>query len=150
MDKELQEKYMAIKVRSLNAEDLFKTASLIAGFIRLMDKAKIEEDKGKEKVDVPENVMELDDDKRKEIADKMMEQIKGGGSGMEIMAVLLENAGDLAIPWLADKCSMDVKTFKKQPFDFPLYVIEVLDEQEDLKGFFNRAFSLVKKFSPIG
>jgi hypothetical protein len=46
---------------------------------------------------------------------------------------------------LANICEMTVEEFDKQPFDYPMEVIEKLIETEDMKSFLERVKSLVGK-----
>jgi hypothetical protein len=41
---------------------------------------------------------------------------------------------------------MSIEDFEKQPFDFPITVVEWLFDNEDMKSFFQRVKALTQKF----
>lgn len=78
-------------------------------------------------------------------------EIPEGASNVQIGIILFSNVMQHAETdfktWLADIAGMSVEEFEKQPFDFPLEVIEQIAEQEDLNAFLQRVRGLMSKLS---
>ena len=75
------------------------------------------------------------------------EEMSSLGVGMTFFGVAMEYAETDFKELLASIAEMTVEEFDKQPFDFPIEVIEHLAETEDLQGFLLRVGNLTKKLS---
>lgn len=73
------------------------------------------------------------------------EEMTSLGVGMTFFGVAMEHAESDFKSLLASIAEMPVEEFDKQPFDFPLQVIEHLAETEDLPAFLQRVGNLTKK-----
>lgn len=153
-DKELQEKYQDVEVRSLKSKDLLRAARLMAKFVRRMAVETKPDEKGRIALRDKINELSSDDtfaDKSPaEITQMAITELGEELSPYEMIAMALEEAEDIVVPFLADICGMKEKKFENMPFDFPIYVIEKLSEEEDLPGFFTKAVRLAKKFTGTG
>lgn len=65
--------------------------------------------------------------------------------GVAIFSAVLTHAESDFKAWLADIAEMTQEEFEKQPFDYPLQLLEELAEKEDLSRFFERAKKLMGK-----
>lgn len=75
------------------------------------------------------------------------EEVSSLGVGMTFFGVAMEYAESEFKELLASIAEMSVEEFDKQPFDFPIEVIEHLAETEDLQGFLQRVGNLTKRLS---
>ena len=107
-------------MRALNTSDLMKAVA-IAGKIGLKAKDSLKTQEG--------------------------EQMSSLAIGMTFFSVAAEHAEKDLKAFLAGIAEMSIEEFDKQPFDFPIAVIEHLAETEDLQGFLQRVTTLMKKLS---
>lgn len=67
--------------------------------------------------------------------------------GMAVIGAAMQYAETEFTELLASIAEMNIEEFKKQPFDYPIQVIEELAEKEDLADFLQRVTSLRKRLS---
>jgi hypothetical protein len=107
-------------VRKLNALDLFKMTkilSVVSGEIR------------------------------ETMKESKMEEMDSQILGIMIVEAAMKHAEGQMKELLADLVGLSVEEFEKESFDAPLEILGTLAEQEDLKGFLQKAQGLMKKFT---
>lgn len=108
------------KVRRLTAKDVFTFTNIL----------------GVVSGEIKENVKDID-----------LKNADAQILGITILEVVMKHAEDQLYEFLADLVGMTPDEFAKEPFEAPIMIIETLNEQEDLKGFFKKAQGLMKLFS---
>lgn len=123
-----------IEVRELKTKDAFTVARMLLSI----------GDEAEEEITqlVSEEDLEESADNDEEIKKKTGMRI-----AINIGQVLIENAEDDLISWLADMTNMEKEEFENTPIETPIMVIEETIEQEGFQDFLSRASSLYSKMN---
>ena len=153
---EIENEATKVAVRRLSIKDLFDIAALVAicgkeimdaiKDMPMPDIAKFAKDKKENKEEAtPDLPIENKEEKPPEIKITEQDESKFLTLAITVFTALFKYAGDKIKPIFANLVGMTVEEFDKQPYDLLMDIIEKLAEQEDLPGFFTRAFQLGQK-----
>jgi len=133
---------LKVEVRELTNQDIFTVAKMLLKTVQSGNK-EIAEIYKKHKEEQQKMINEKQEKGEKITEEDMVSE--GIQVAMEIFYILLEHSEKELMKWLADLCDMNYTEFRDAPVYTMPQVIEQLAEQENLKSFFQSAYSLYKK-----